>query len=91
MTESIGMLYAIYHPNFVLRLEGFGLTASEIGYCCLLLLGFKTSELSAIVDKSNTYNISSRLRLKIKLDSSVPRLSIWLKQLYAESEAEMGK
>lgn len=91
VTESIGMLYAIYHPNFVLRLEGFGLTASEIGYCCLLLLGFKTSELSAIVDKSNTYNISSRLRLKIKLDSSVPRLSIWLKQLYAESEAEMGK
>lgn len=91
VTESIGMLYAIYHPNFVLRLEGYGLTASEIGYCCLLLLGFKTSELSAIVDKSNTYNISSRLRLKIKLDSSVPRLSIWLRQLYAESESEMEK
>ncbi len=91
VTESIGMLYAIYHPNFVLRLEGYGLTASEIGYCCLLLLGFKTSELSAIVDKSNTYNISSRLRFKVKLDSSVPRLSIWLRQLYAESESEMDK
>lgn len=62
VTDSIGMLYAIYHPSFVLKLEEYGLTASEVGFCCLLVLGLKTSELSMVVNKSNTYNISSRIR-----------------------------
>ncbi len=88
VTDSIGMLYAIYHPYFVMKLEEYGLTASEIGYCCLLVLGFKTSELKWIINKSNTYNISSRLRSKLKLDSSIPRLGIWLTQLYDEVRAK---
>lgn len=87
VADSIGLLYAIYHPNFVLRLREYDLTASEIGFCCLLLLGLKTSELSSVVNKSNTYNISSRLRAKLGLGHSPTRLSIWLRQLYNETEA----
>lgn len=87
VADSIGLLYAIYHPNFVLRLREYDLTASETGFCCLLLLGLKTSELSSVVNKSNTYNISSRLRSKLGLGHSPTRLSIWLRQIYNETEA----
>lgn len=86
VTDSIGMLYAIYHPAFVLRLEEYGLTASEVGFCCLLVLGLRTSELSMVINKSNTYNISSRIRAKLKLEHDSGRLANWLVQLYEESE-----
>lgn len=86
VTDSIGMLYAIYHPAFVLKLEEYGLTASEVGFCCLLVLGLRTSELSMVVNKSNTYNISSRIRAKLKLEHDSGRLANWLVQLYEESE-----
>lgn len=88
VTDSIGMLYAMYHPNFVLKLEEYGLTASEVGFCCLLVLGLKTSELSMVVNKSNTYNISSRIRAKLKLEHNSGKLSNWLTDLYAASEDE---
>lgn len=76
VTDSIGMLYAIYHPAFVLKLEEYGLTASEVGFCCLLVLGLRTSELSMVVNKSNTYNISSRIRAKLKLEHDSGRWRI---------------
>ena len=88
VTDSIGMLYAMYHPNFVLKLEEYGLTASEVGFCCLLVLGLKTSELSMVVNKSNTYNICSRIRAKLKLEHNSGKLSNWLTDLYAASEDE---
>lgn len=86
VTDSIGMLYAIYHPTFVLKLESFGLTASEVGFCCLLMLGLRTSELSQVVNKSNTYNISSQIRSKLKLEQSSGKLANWLNQLFESSE-----
>ena len=86
VTDSIGMLYAIYHPTFVLKLESFGLTASEVGFCCLLMLGLRTSELSQVVNKSNTYNISSQIRSKLMLEQSSGKLANWLNQLFESSE-----
>lgn len=86
VTDSIGMLYAIYHPSFVLKLEEYGLTASEVGFCCLLLLGLRTSELSSVVNKSNTYNISSQIRSKLKLEQSSGKLANWLIKLYESTE-----
>jgi tetratricopeptide (TPR) repeat protein len=86
VTDSIGMLYAIYHPTFVLELENYGLTASEVGFCCLLILGLRTSELSPVVNKSNTYNISSQIRAKLKLDHNSGKLANWLAQLFESSE-----
>lgn len=89
VVDSIGMLYAIYRPIFVLKLKNYGLTSSEIGYCCLLVLGLRTSELSEVVHKSNTYNISSRLRSKLGLDRNSGMLSTWLKNLYTQTDREI--
>ena len=86
VTDSIGMLYAFYHPAFVMKLEEYGLTASEVGFCCLLLLGLRTSELSQVVNKSNTYNISSRIRTKLRLASNTCNLATWLGRLYSDIE-----
>ena len=81
------MLYAIYHPEFVGKLTEKGLTASEIGYCCLLLLGMKTSEVGSVICRSGTYNMSSGIRNKLQLTEKDTRLSIWLRNLFEESKA----
>lgn len=85
VTDSIGLIYAIYYPHFVSKLTERGLTASEIGYCCLLVVGLKTSELPKVVNYSNTYNISSRLRAKLGLKTEDGTLSAWLKRIFNEN------
>ncbi|MBQ8420849.1 MAG: hypothetical protein IJX11_01135 [Bacteroidales bacterium] len=87
IVDNIGMLYAIYHPEFVGKLTEKGLTASEIGYCCLLLLGMKTSEVGSVICRSGTYNMSSGIRNKLQLTEKDTRLSIWLRNLFEESKA----
>lgn len=87
IVDNIGMLYAIYHPAFVEKLTVKGLTASEIGYCCLLLLGMKTSEVGSVICRSGTYNMSSGIRNKLQLTEKDTRLSIWLRNLFEESKA----
>lgn len=84
VTVSIGLIYAIYYPRFVSRLTDCGLTASEIGYCCLLIIGLKTSELPKVINYSNAYNISSRLRTKLGLKTEDGTLSAWLKRTFNE-------
>ena len=59
VTDSIGMLYAMYHPNFVLKLEEYGLTAK---FCIsFLLLKYQTyfSNLYIIIDKAIEENLST--------------------------------
>lgn len=85
VTVSIGLIYAIYFPQFVSKLTDCGLTASEIGYCCLLIIGLKTSELPKVINYSNAYNISSRLRTKLGLKAEDGTLSAWLKKTFNES------
>lgn len=85
VTVSIGLIYAIYFPRFVSKLTDCGLTASEIGYCCLLIIGLKTSELPRVINYSNAYNISSRLRTKLGLKAEDGTLSAWLKRTFNES------
>lgn len=90
IVDNIGMLYAIYHPTFVERLAVKGLTASEIGYCCLLLLGLKTSEVGSVIYRSGTYNMSSGIRKKLELGEKDTRLSIWLKKLFEETKNDQA-
>lgn len=86
VTGSIGLIYAIYYPRFVAKLAERGLSASEIGYCCLLVIGLKTSELPKVINYSNAYNISSRLRSKLGLTADDGTLSAWLKNVFAEKQ-----
>lgn len=84
--ESIGMIYAIYAPKFTEALFSKGLTPSEIGYCCLHLMGYNTKEAGQFICYSGYYNVSSRIRAKIQIDSNASTLAKWLKQLYAEKQ-----
>lgn len=85
LLDTIGMLYAIYHPGFVSKLMDKGLSTAEIGYCCLLQLGFRTGEIGDVINRSSTYNISSAIRQKLGLGPRDTNLSIFIKDLYRSS------
>jgi len=87
LLETIGLLYAVYHPAFVNRLQSSGLTNGEIGYCCLLLLGFRTGEIGDVINRSSTYHISSVIRQKVGLGPNDTNLAIFLKHLFRETGA----
>lgn len=84
--ESIGMIYAMYAPRFTEVLISRGLTPSEIGYCCLHLMGYNTKEAGQFICYSGYYNISSRIRSKLQIEANASTLSKWLKKLYSEKE-----
>ena len=85
LLETIGLLYAVYHPAFVNRLQACGLSNGEIGYCCLLVLGFRTGEIGDVINRSSTYHISSTIRQKVGLGPNDTNLSIFLKNLFKET------
>ena len=85
LLDTIGMLYAIYHPDFVSKLMDKNLSTTEIGYCCLLQLGFRTGEIGDVINRSSTYNISSAIRQKLGLGPRDTNLSIFIKDLYRSS------
>lgn len=87
LLETIGLLYAMYHPAFVNSLQGFGLSNKEIGYCCLLVLGFRTGEIGDVINRSSSYHISSAIRQKVGLGPNDTNLSIFMKRLFKEKES----
>ena len=86
LLETIGLLYAVYHPAFVNRLQACGLSNGEIGYCCLLILGFRTGEIGDVINRSSSYHISSAIRQKVGLGPNDTNLAIFLKNLFKETE-----
>lgn len=84
LLETIGMLYATYHPAFVSRLLERNLTTLEIGYCCLLVMGLRTGELKDVINRSGVYNINVAIRRKLDIDANASTLSAYLKQLYSQ-------
>lgn len=86
LLETIGLLYAVYYPAFVNRLHEFNLSNGEIGYCCLLILGFRTGEIGDVINRSSSYHISSSIRHKIGLGPNDTNLSIFLKKMFKEEE-----
>ena len=87
LLETIGLLYAMYHPAFVNSLQDFGLSNKEIGYCCLLVLGFRTGEIGDVINRSSSYHISSAIRQKVGLGPNDTNLSIFMKRLFKEKES----
>lgn len=87
LLETIGLLYAMYHPAFVNRLQACGLSNGELGYCCLLILGFRTGEIGDVINRSSSYHISSAIRQKVGLGPNDTNLSIFLKNLFKETES----
>ncbi|MCQ2160753.1 MAG: hypothetical protein MJY97_06640 [Bacteroidales bacterium] len=83
--ESIGMIYAIYAPKFTEVLIDKGLSPAEIGYCCLHLMGYSTKEAGDFICHSAYYNISSKIRAKLQIESNRSTLAKWLTQKYSET------
>lgn len=88
LIETIGLLYAVYHPAFIEKLMNAGLSPSEIGYCCLFIIGLRTGEVGDVIHRSSIYNISSEIRYKLGLQKVGVNLSTWLRDIYAETEGE---
>lgn len=82
LLETIGMLYAAYHPRFVSRLLESNLTPLEVGYCCLLVMGLRTGELRDVINRSGVYNINVAIRRKLDINTNASTLSSYLKQLF---------
>lgn len=85
IVDSIGILYAVNYPEFISELRGYGLTSSEIGYCCLFLIGLNMPEAGKVIGKpSSIYNINSAIRKKMNLPTSSTNLDKWLLNRFNE-------
>lgn len=87
LLETIGLLYAVYYPTFVNQLQEFKLSNGEIGYCCLLILGFRAGEIGDVINRRSSYHISSAIRRKVGLEPNDTNLAIFLKNLFKETES----
>jgi tetratricopeptide (TPR) repeat protein len=83
IVDSIGLLYAVNHPEFVSELRAHDLTSSEIGYCCLYLLGLNIPEAGEVIGRaSSIYNVNSAIRKKLGIQGM--NLDKWLIKHYTE-------
>lgn len=80
LVETIGLLYGIYHPRFVSMLLQHNLSTTEVGLCCLFVLGFRTTEIGDILKRSSYYNITSDIRKKLPIEGK--KLSTWLNEQF---------
>ena len=83
IVDSIGLLYAVKHPDFVSELRSYDLTSAEIGYCCLYLLGLNIPEAGEVIGKvSSIYNVNSSIRKKLGISGT--NLDKWLVKRFTE-------
>ncbi|MBR1705282.1 MAG: hypothetical protein IJ721_00640 [Bacteroidales bacterium] len=82
MLRTIGFLFGMYHPRFILTLEEKGLSELETGYCCLFALGFAGKEIPSKLHRNTFYNASSAIRKKVGLGPHDTNLSLWVQDLY---------
>lgn len=83
IVDSIGLLYAVTYPDFVNELRARDLTSSEIGFCCLYLLGLNIPEAGEVIGKvSSVYNVNSSIRKKLGISGM--NLDKWLVKCFAE-------
>lgn len=83
IVDSIGLLYAVTYPDFVNKLRTHDLTSSEIGFCCLYLLGLNIPEAGEVIGKvSGVYNVNSSIRKKLGISGT--NLDKWLTRCFSE-------
>ena len=86
LLETIGLLMAVYRPDFILQLVGKGMTPSECGYCCLIALGLRNGEVGSVINREGVNNINSALRKKLGLEPNSKKLGTILKEMLDDSE-----
>lgn len=83
LMTALRMSYSLTEPAFVSKLQDYGLTDKEIGYCCLYASGLKGKDISFLLNNGGHghYNIASTVRAKIGLRESDTNLSIYIRNM----------
>ena len=82
--NSNRMIFAASHPGFIQYLEEKGLDVSEINHCCLYALGMNGKDVISFLGKGGSYNVASRIRKKLGIDSSTTNLDKYVRKLMQE-------
>ena len=85
LVETIGLLYAVYRPDFMMKLVERGLTPAECGYCCLIALGLRNGEVSDVINREGVNNINSAIRKKLGIQANSTKLGTVLKEMFGDS------
>ena len=88
LMTALRMSYSLTEPAFVSKLQGYGLTDKEIGYCCLYASGLKGKDISFLLNNGGHghYNIASTVRAKIGLRESDTNLSIYIRNMLRDKQ-----
>ena len=76
------------NTRFVEYLKSFGLTRSELNYCCLLTLGLRGKDIGILTNNHNHYNHSSAIRQKLGLAPNDTNLGNHLRCKYENIQSE---
>jgi|GEM_PF-2376116 len=85
LIECIADFYSLRNETFYNKLKEANLSNSEIGYCCLYTLGFRSSEVGDIIDRKDFYQINSIIRAKLGLKPNDTNLSNYINKLYSQT------
>lgn len=86
MRSSIGLIYAALYPGFVSALSRKGLTAEEIGLCCMYLAGYSSKEIDIDPFSNNLYQENRQIRKTLGLPANGIKLTTWLRNLFEDTE-----
>lgn len=75
---TLYLLFSVSHTDFINTLRSKNLTTTQIGYCCLYVMGYSGKEVGALVDSKNIYNINAEIRKKLCIDGSPSNLKPYL-------------
>ena len=82
--NSNRMIFAASHPGFIQYLEEKGLDVSEINHCCLYAIGMNGKDVISLLGKGGSYNVASRIRKKLGIDSNTTNLDKYIRKLIQE-------
>ena len=82
--NSNRMIFAASHPGFIQYLEEKGLDVSEINHCCLYAIGMNGKDVISFLGKGGSYNVASRIRKKLGIDSNTTNLDKYIRKLIQE-------
>lgn len=78
---TLSLLYSVCHQQFMAELISHELTWTEIGYCCLYMLGYDIQGIIELLNTKNAYNINSSIRKKLGIQDIKTTLQEYLHSL----------
>ena len=82
---TLSLLYSVCHPVFINYLNSHNLSDSEIGYCCLYVLGLDSKDVVSLLETTNAYNTNASIRKKLGISKKEIHLPEYLRSIHFES------